>query len=328
VLIADDVSAAREALARALRERGHRVTAAADGQEALERFQGERPDAAILDVNMPRLTGPEACARMKALGGTFVPTILISARTDLETRLTCLAVAEDFVTKPYDPGELCARLEAHLRTRRLVEEARTRPGRVALPPSRPRLGLDPVEAGVAGESSKPPSKAAVVGERRATTKDGVLAGVADRSALLARLADEWKRSARTSDPLALLVAGVDAAPAGESGLGPLAAALRQCMHALDVLARLDEQHLGALLLGLHVTGAMAVAERLRRELRRPGTDGNLARVSMGIAVYPGRDVTEPGDLLHFAERALARAREEGAGRICIYQHASYLYEPG
>jgi len=299
ILIADDVAPARDALARALRERGHRVTVVADGQEALDRFARERPALAILDVTMPRVTGTEACARMKALDGPFVPTIMLSARADLETRLACLAVAEDFVPKPYEAQELCARVEAHLRTRRLVEEgAPGRPARASFPTTEP---------------PRVPSTAP-----------------ADRTMLLERIADEWRRSQRSSEPMALLVVGVDGAPAGPAG-EPFAAfveaALRGTLRDLDFVARTDESHLGGLLLGVHVTGAMAVAERLRRELRRPGPDGALPSVSMGIAVHPGREVSEPADLLRVAERALARARDEGPGSICIYQHRGYLYEP-
>jgi hypothetical protein len=48
---------------------------------------------------------------------------------------------------------------------------------------------------------------------------------------------------------------------------------------------------------------------------------------MGIAFHPNREVAEPADLLRLAEKALARAREEGPGRICLWQHQGYLFEP-
>jgi PleD family two-component response regulator len=304
ILIADDVAPARDALARALRERGHRVTVVADGQEALERYGRERPELAILDVTMPRLDGTEACVRMKALGGPFTPVIMLSARAELDVRLACLAVAEDFVAKPYEAAEMCARVEAHLRTRRLVEEA-----------------------GARGESESAAQQAPARDPRAAPASTS---GLAERAALLERLGEEWRRSARTSHPLSLIVVGVDGSPSGPSGdawLAFLAAGMQACAHELHQLGRSDESHVAGLLPGVHVTGAMAVADRLRRELRRPGPDGTVPSVSMGIAVFPGRDVVEGADLLRLAERALARAREEGPGRICIYQHQSYLYEP-
>jgi PleD family two-component response regulator len=251
----------------------------------VERCQKERPELAILDVTMPRLGGLEACARMKALPGAYVPVIMVSARSDLGTRLSCLAVAEDFVAKPYDPDEICARVEAHLRTRRLTLGRASSP---ALPDAR------------------------------------TLAMLPDRAALLDRINEAFRRSARSSEPLALLVAGPDGA--GAPVIQALGQALGRAVREGDVVARTDDAHLAALLFDQHVTAAMSVADRLRRELGRV-VDGPAPSVSMGIAVHPGREVQEPADLLRVAERALARARGEGPGRICIFQHQGYLFEP-
>jgi PleD family two-component response regulator len=272
------------------------VIAVADGQEAADRFLRERPDLAILEVELPRVPGLEVAARMRALPGPFAPILFLGTGIALETRLACLAAGEDFIARPADAQVVCARVAAHLRVRRLVEEHAAE-----------------AAAGAGRADGRAPSP-----------------GVGDRTAFVERLAEEWKRSTRTNEPLAVIVAGVDGAGAGVAGrqaTSVLAAAMRRCLRELDVLARADDSHLCGLLLNVHVTGAMAVADRLRRELRRHLVDGAAPVVSMGIAVHPGRDVLEPADLLRIAERAIARARDEGPGRICIYQHQSYLYEP-
>ena len=300
ILLADDVALAREGLARALRERGHRVQVVVDGQEAVAACQRDRPDLAILDVTMPRLGGLEACARIKATAGSFVPVIIMSARTDLDSRLAALAVAEDFVPKPYDPLEMCARVDAHLRTRKLVEEQRAAAADTA--------------------AAAPP-----VVDR----KSGLVAlgGLPDRAGFLDRLGEEWKRSVRTNDPLGVLVAGVDSPVPGEGVMGTLAGAIGRSVRSVDVLARIDERHIAGMLQSTHLTGGMTVADRLRRELRKTAYDGAPLVVSLGFSFHPGRDVTEPADLLRVAERALARAREEGPGHICLWQHQGYLYDP-
>lgn len=311
VLIADDVTLARDGAARVLRDRGHRVTAVSDGQEALERFGRDRADVAILDVMMPRVSGLDACSRIKALPGTPTPVIFISALSDIDTRLAALALAEDFIAKPYDLNELCARVEIQLRLRRAAEEARARPGGAELRarPNEPRA--DPPHP------HPPPT---------IITTGGASVGLLDRGALLDRLNDEWKRSTRTTDPMSLLLVGLDG-PGGDATANALAAAMHRCLRSIDVLCVTDHRHIAGLLLNTHVTGVMSAVTRLRTELRRLVVEGASPRVSMGASFHPSRDVGEAADLLRLAERAIARAREEGTGHTCFWQHAGYLFDP-
>ena len=321
ILIADDVAMARDQLARALRERGHRVQVVVDGQDALDRFTRERPDLVILDVMMPRLSGLEACSRMKALGGSFVPAIIMSARTDLENRLAALAVAEDFVPKPYDIAEMCARVEAHLRTRRLIDEASGLPQVAPVTPSRPN------SAGEADSAVPQPMSESKTG--RHGKSGGLSPKLFDRAGLLERMGEEWKRSARSNEPMTLLLCGLDSLPpsTGEHPVSLIVAAMQRALRSIDVLARVDDQVVAGLLLNTHVTGAMTAADRLRKELRKVSVDGSTPVVSMGMSFHPMREVVEPSDLLRLAERAIARAREEGPGRICLWQHQGYLFDP-
>jgi len=93
ILIADDLATAREVAARGLREQGHRVTTASDGQEALLQFARERPDLAIVDLFLPRVSGLDACARIKAAGAPFTPVIMTGISSELGDRVSALAVA-------------------------------------------------------------------------------------------------------------------------------------------------------------------------------------------------------------------------------------------
>ena len=72
---------------------------------------------------------------------------------------------------------------------------------------------------------------------------------------------------------------------------------------------------------------MTCAERLFQSVSRLVVDGFSPTVSMGIAFYPGKDVGGPADLLNQGAAALARARTEGPGRICLVQHQGYLFQP-
>jgi two-component system, OmpR family, response regulator MprA len=115
ILVVDDEPAVRESLRRALQLEGYAVDLAGDGEEALERVTGDGVDAVVLDVNMPRLDGLEACRRLRAQGNTL-PVLMLTARDEVSDRVAGLdAGADDYVVKPFALEELLARLRALLR---------------------------------------------------------------------------------------------------------------------------------------------------------------------------------------------------------------------
>jgi two-component system response regulator MprA len=116
ILVVDDEPAVRESLRRALELEGYSVDLAADGVEALERFDSNGgPDAVILDILMPRMDGLETCRRLRRQGHR-VPVLMLTAREEVENRVAGLdAGADDYVTKPFALEELLARIRALLR---------------------------------------------------------------------------------------------------------------------------------------------------------------------------------------------------------------------
>lgn len=119
VLLAEDDRAVRESLARAMTLEGYEVSAVNDGAAALQHLREDSvddpPDIIILDVSMPAVDGLTVCRVLRS-EGVRIPILMLTARTEPSDRIAGLdAGADDYVLKPFDLGELFARLRALVR---------------------------------------------------------------------------------------------------------------------------------------------------------------------------------------------------------------------
>jgi two-component system OmpR family response regulator len=114
ILVADDDGHIREVVRYALERAGHRVTEANDGSVALQRFAADAPDLIVLDILMPEDDGLHVCRQIRT--HSKVPIIFLSSRDEELDRVLGLELgADDYVTKPFSPRELTARVAAVLR---------------------------------------------------------------------------------------------------------------------------------------------------------------------------------------------------------------------
>jgi two-component system response regulator RegX3 len=114
ILVVDDEQSYRDALAVALQREGFLVDTAADGPEAIARFDASRPALVLLDVMLPKISGIDVCRELRAR--SRVPIIMVTARNAEIDAVVGLEVgADDYVTKPFRLRELIARVRAALR---------------------------------------------------------------------------------------------------------------------------------------------------------------------------------------------------------------------
>jgi two-component system, OmpR family, response regulator ResD len=114
VLVVDDEPIVRDVLTRYLTRAGYQVSDAADGEQALEAISAGHPDVVLLDLMLPRVNGLDVLRSVRR--DSDVPVIVLSARSSERERIDGLRQgADDYVIKPYSPGEVVARVEAVLR---------------------------------------------------------------------------------------------------------------------------------------------------------------------------------------------------------------------
>jgi DNA-binding response OmpR family regulator len=115
ILVVEDDPTVQKALRRLFETEGFVVEVQSDGRSALESFQASAPSAIVLDLRLPKLSGKDLCKDIKAQCPTL-PIVVLSAASDVSDKVLLLELgADDYVTKPFSPRELLARVRAALR---------------------------------------------------------------------------------------------------------------------------------------------------------------------------------------------------------------------
>jgi two-component system cell cycle response regulator len=307
VLIADDDPVSRQYVATLLRRHGMNVEIAEDGTKAVARVRDMGLDLVLLDIMMPGLDGLDCCRLIKSIvHDTFLPVVLLTAKSDTDSRVTGLRIgADDYVCKPFDERELLARVNNLLRIKRMhdhVNDVRAKLETLAV-------------------------------------QDG-LTGLYNYRYLHTRLSEEFKRAERYREPLACVMLDIDhfkrindryGHDAGDVLLQQTSERLRQAVREIDVVARYGGEEFLLVLPSTNFSGALSVADRVWRSMG--GEPFQLPRgvervsVSVGVAVFPSRDIKSKDQLIKAADRALYQAKDDGRDRICVYQHQGYIYRP-
>ena len=126
ILVVEDSRTQADWLRQVLEREGYAVTVAQDGREAIRRVRSEPPDLVLLDMILPDMNGLDVLRVIKARSEEqFIPVILLSVRSDLDSRVTGLRLgADDFLAKPFADAEIQARAAAMLRIKSLQDQLR------------------------------------------------------------------------------------------------------------------------------------------------------------------------------------------------------------
>ncbi len=307
VLVAEDDAVTREFIGRLLREQGIKVELAGTGRQAMKRVHDGGLDLVLLDIMMPGLDGLDCCRLIKGMTqDNFLPVVLLTAKTDIDSRVIGLRIgADDYICKPFDERELLARVGNLLRFKRMHDQI-----------TENRTQLETL----------------VIRDE--------LTGLYNYRYLQARMTEEFKRAERYREPLACVMADIDffkqindryGHDAGDEVLREISARLRKAVREIDVIARYGGEEFLLVLPSTSFSGAVSAADRVWRAIGgepfRIGDAAEQITISLGVAVYPSREIKSKDDLIKAADRALYQSKREGRNRICVCHHQGYQYQP-
>ena len=257
--------------------------------------------------------------------------IMVSTRNSVNARVEGLrSGADDYLGKPYDAEELRARVEALLRTRKVIAE------RAASDAAGSSAGDTDAAGSSAGASAGSAGEASDAQESESSTPASTRHS---NEAFKRRAEEEFDRAERYSDPLACLRVELDDYDGlvkrhSTDAVAGLVRGLRDVIEVsvrkIDLVFRLDARGYILLLPNTHFPGALAVAERIcldSAKIRLDAAPEYRCTVSVGVSFFPNKDTHSVQDLLDLVGAALDRARSEGGGKICLFQHQGYLYAP-
>jgi len=298
VLVAEDDAVSRRMLEAFLTKWGYQVVTAANGSDALRILEAEdAPSLALLDWMMPGLEGPQVCQRVRQhLDRPYVYILLLTARSQKDDLLRGLeSGADDYLTKPFDLQELRARLQVGQRI------------------------LDLQKGLIAARD-----------ELRFRATHDALTGIANRSFVLDAINREHSRQLREGGTLGLIMVDLDHFKrvndthghlAGDAVLKEVARRMASCARPYDTVGRYGGEEFLVVVASSDGVGAMALAERIRREIAFVPVTTDAGPVS--VTASCGVVVSEAGkplgfqQLLHAADEALYAAKQQGRDRVVL-----------
>lgn len=297
VLVVDDSPFSRKLLERALSDQPYSLMFAKDGKSALQLFKEHRPAMVITDWMLPDSSGPELCERIRAESvGSYIYIILLTSMTEKEDIVKGLSSgADDYLTKPFDRGELLARIGVGRRTIDLHRE------------------ID--------------SKNKLL---EAMAHTDPLTGLPNRRAIEEWAERQLRGAARHGYSLWAVHADLDSFKtindsygheAGDQVLREFAAILKESTRASDISGRMGGDEFLLVLTHVEEDQIRLTVERLREKFASKkfsfGGESTSVTASFGVCGFHGKEPPEFSHLVRQADKALYAAKHAGRNQIKI-----------
>jgi diguanylate cyclase (GGDEF)-like protein len=297
ILIIDDTDKVRAQIVQTLRRVSlfDRYHEAKDGIEAFKTLLNVPVDLILCDLEMPRMDGFKFISMVRAREELKdIPVIMLTGREDRELKIKGLEQgASDYVTKPFDAGELVARVKVQLKLKTLQDELKR-----------------------SNELLKELSNT------------DPLTRLYNRRYLMENLDREFQRSMRKKENLSLVLLDIDHFKSindayghqqGDVVLAAVAEVAQTGLRRYDIAARYGGEEFILVLPETPLSEGMAVAERLRQAVQEmgfpPPMDNLTVTVSLGVSTYPTEQIDCVDSLIRQADEALYRAKQSGRNRV-------------
>jgi len=297
ILVIDDSKTARQQVIEILKQNSlfKFYFEAADGIEGFKMALNKPIDLIICDVEMPGMDGFKFLHMLGSREELLdTPVIMVTGREEADAKIRGLEQgASDYVTKPYDPRELLARVKVQLKIKSLQDKLK-QSNQMLLELSH----TDP------------------------------LTGLNNRRSMMESLDKEFERSTRTQTPLSLLMLDIDhfkrindnfGHQQGDTVLQVLASLLKEHLRPYDLAARFGGEEFSLILPETSEKDAGMVAERIRQSIQELELDDLpidfRMTASIGLATSPNEAMATPDDLIREADYALYNAKRRGRNRV-------------
>ncbi|HEC99430.1 MAG TPA: diguanylate cyclase [Proteobacteria bacterium] len=298
VLVIDDSRLMAEFAKSILVKNGHEVFTAPDGPSGIEIARAEKPQVILLDVVMPGIDGYAVCSQLKNDEDTKdIAIVMLTSKAEPADKIKGLAMgAVDYVTKPFDAGELIARVNTQVKLQELYNALQERNRQL----------------------------------QDMAIRDG-LTTLYNHRYFQEQLATEFTKSIRYGDALTCIIIDIDhfkqfndtyGHQTGDAILSEMGRLLRHLTRSGDVPARYGGEEFAVLLLRCDRTTGRSCAERLRKAVEehefRFQDNTFLVTVSVGAASSPDERISLAKELLEGADKALYAAKRGGRNRAEVF----------
>ncbi|MEW5736503.1 MAG: PleD family two-component system response regulator [Thermodesulfobacteriota bacterium] len=298
ILVIDDSRLVAHVAKNILVKRGHEVSVACDGTQGLAAVSKAPPDLILLDLIMPGMDGYSVCEKIKTTPETMdIPVIMLTSKAESADKVRGLELgASDYVVKPFDEGELVARVNTHLRLKELYESLQEKNRQL----------------------------------QELANRDG-LTGLYNHRYFQEALSKDFQRSLRYHESLSCVLLDIDyfkkfndtyGHQTGDVVLKTLGGIIEASLRETDLAARYGGEEFALVLYHTPGPAAFMVAERLRQTVERHdfiAADLTLkVTISVGVATYPNQEIPDHKTLVECADKALYKAKEQGRNRVITF----------